>query len=178
LRPPQDGLVPLRTVHLDDLVSGQVLDLLAAVRCPRTPDGAAHSLTAELWEGAPQPALRAVQHITWQAAGHAANDRQPRFRPVDRLVAAYYANAARREAARLNRAGAYEEARARLLATARRIQAYAGDDPELRALLAALQRDAEQHHAPMSARLLKQSYAASAHAIKGRSSDGERRRSR
>lgn len=42
-----------------------------------------------------------------------------------------YASLARREALILNREGRYKEAQARLQAVARRIQGYAGQDPEL-----------------------------------------------
>jgi Mg-chelatase subunit ChlD len=166
------------SIQLDDLVSGQVLDVLAGLRFPGLPDGTGVGLVAEVWAGGAEQRLLARACIDWRAADHAANDRQPRVRAVDRLVATHYAHDARRKAAHLNRDGDYAEACRQLLATARRIRGYAGDDPELLALAAGLEADAEIHHAPMSAREAKARYAASAHAIKGRGGSGERRRSR
>ena len=164
------------TIQLDDLVSEQSLDVLAAVRCPITAPGTPIRVTAELWAGPGSGALLAEGSLVWESVPGHLNDSQPRNRPVDRLVAHHYANSARRDAARLNREGHYDAASRRLSAVARRIRKYAGDDPELRDLIQTLEREAEIHHAPMCAREAKVAYAASLHAVKGRSASGERRR--
>ncbi|WPL15708.1 marine proteobacterial sortase target protein [Thiorhodovibrio winogradskyi] len=160
-------------VRLGDLVSEQVQDVLLAVTFP---DG------TEQTECQVEVALEvdgqtlATGKQTWTWANHQDNNRQPRERSVDRLVAAYYANLARREAAVENRRGEVDQARHRVRAVARRINSYAGEDVELQELAATLDREAEEYHHRFSSRDAKTRYFSSASQMKGRAATGERRR--
>jgi hypothetical protein len=84
-------------------------------------------------------------------SSHEENDAQPRERSVDRRVAALYAAKATREALELNRDGGYKEALRLLAACQRRIQEYAGDDAEIRAVLAELEQAKGRCDRPMVA---------------------------
>jgi hypothetical protein len=57
-------------------------------------------------------------------------------------------------------------------ATARRIRGYAGRDPELRAILAELEREVDELAVPMMEMERKQMYASSAYAMRSRMADG------
>ena len=103
---------------------------------------------------------------------------QPRDRDVDRPIARVFVARARQEAVRLNRAGDYLAARRALEATAKRIRAYAGHDPELRAIVNELMREVEQFQQPMPERSLKDAYASSSYAMQSRAADGKARKSR
>jgi hypothetical protein len=115
-------------VRLGDLVSEQVQDVLLELRFPQGKPQRDCRIEIPL-EVEGQPLARAEQ--SWRWASHADNDRQPRRSEVDRRVAAYFANLARREAAVQNRLGDRHEASWRLHRTAQRILSYAGDDLEL-----------------------------------------------
>ena len=87
--------------------------------------------------------LEGTETLTWTFADGDANDRQPREREVDRVVARTYADRALREAVDLNRRGEWDTARALLRSVSRRIHSYAGEDPVLRGIVAELEREAE-----------------------------------
>ena len=116
--------------HLGDLVSGQEVRVIAAVTCPTGTLGEQVRLEARLQdrEGALQ---QPEAHVAWTFASHEENDRQPRDRSVDRLVAELYLQRGRRDALELNRQGAYEKAEALLQSIARKIASYAQGDAEL-----------------------------------------------
>ena len=109
----------------------------------------------------------------WTYADHAANDAQPRNVVVDRAVAKLYAAQAAAEALELNRAGRFEQAAARLKATARRIERYAGDDRELRAIIASLLEKDEVYARPLMASLSKSEHYASLNIRSMRDSTGK-----
>jgi Ca-activated chloride channel family protein len=110
--------------------------------------------------------------LSWTYADNAANDAQRRDRIVDRTVAELLAARARQEAVSHNRAGRYDAARAALQAVALRIGDYAGDDPELKGLLAQLDRDEDQWAAPAPEMARKAAFAASSYLARGRSPAG------
>ena len=105
-----------------------------------------------------------------------ANDAQPRNVVVDRAVATLYAAQATAEALELNHAGLFKEATARLEATARRIEQYAGSDPELRAIIASLRERSEVYEQPMGALLSKSVHYGSMNVAMNRESTGKARR--
>ena len=162
------------SVWLGDLVSEQEQDLLLAVTFPAGDAEATCPLRVRVTDATGQELASASLHWTW--ARHSANDRQPRNRDVDRLVAAYHANLARRDAALANRQGDFAQAQQRLKAVARRIRGYAGDDAELNGIVQSLTSDSEVHAAPLAPREAKERYYAAASQTKGRTESGERRR--
>ena len=125
-------------VQLGDLVSEQQLEVVLKLTFPFGELGRECEASFRLFDrdgvlgGGPV-------RLAWRYADGAAVDGQPRDRVVDRHVAALYAARAHIEAAGYNKAGRYEEARASLQAVARRIKAYADDDPELRETVSALE---------------------------------------
>ncbi len=110
--------------------------------------------------------------LTWTYADDRANDAQSRDREVDRAVARLFAARARQEAVQLNRGGDFTHARRAMTATAERIAAYAGSDPELRELLTGLERDATVFAAPMAEPSRKQMHFASANLLRSRDASG------
>jgi hypothetical protein len=110
--------------------------------------------------------------LSWTYADNPANDTQRRDRIVDRAVAELMAARARQEAVSHNRAGRYDAARAALQAVAQRIGDHAGDDPQLRGLLAQLDRDEDQWAAPAPEMARKAAFAASSYVARGRSPSG------
>lgn len=121
-------------IAVGDLVSGQVLDVVVKLTFPM--DALASELSATFTltaHGEPVAGVEARE--TWTYANHRKNDLQPRNRVVDRAVAGIYAARARADATEANRHGRLDDARRVLERTARRIESYAGDDPELRRLV-------------------------------------------
>jgi predicted transcriptional regulator len=110
--------------------------------------------------------------MTWTYAGDQENYVQPRDRDVDRAVARLFAARARQEAIRLNRAGDFEAARRVLMATRDRIERYAGDDPEIRAVLEMLTEEQVVYAAPMAEASRKQAYYSSTNALRSRDIQG------
>ncbi len=111
--------------------------------------------------------------LAWDYADDRANDLQPRDRDVDRAVARVFAARARQEAVGRNRHGDYVGARQVVEATAKRIRKYAGRDPEMRAILAELDREAGEFDAPMMEMNRKVAYAQSSYAMYSRMADGK-----
>ena len=116
--------------------------------------------------------------LTWTYADDAANDRQPRDHEVGRAVARQFAARARQEAVRLNRVGDYPAAQGALKSVARRIRGYAGADPELRGLVAELERDLPEFAAAMPEMSRKQHHFASANLARTRDVHGRSVRAR
>jgi len=110
--------------------------------------------------------------LTWTYADDRANDDQPRDREVDRAVARLFAARARQEAVQRNRGGDFIHARWAMTATAERIGAYAGSDPEMQELIATLDRDAAIFAAPMAEPSRKQMHFASANMLRSRDASG------
>ena len=138
-------------IELDDLVSNQEVSCIVKLRFPEGVPGDRLDLRATICSE--DDALAGAASIAWTFADHEANDRQPRNRQVDRLVATIYADRARRDAVQYNRAGDYAAAAEALDATARRIRRYAEGDPQLKAIVAALvskRRQAERPMEPLS----------------------------
>ena len=135
-------------IELGSLFGGQMLDPVLRLTLPGGAEGTTREVHVRVEDregalGAPSGSVS----FTW--AGHAANDAQERDRLVDRRVAFLFAARAGREALAHNRAGHFEAARRELEACLARIRRYAGDDPELRAILRELEEKKEQYSTEM-----------------------------
>jgi len=117
---------------------------------------------------APEPVT-----LVWRYADHAANDVQPRDRVVDRVVARLFAELARQEAVNLNREGRYGEAADRLARVRIRIEAYAGDDLELRETAGNLAAEAPAYAAPMQEMDRKQRHFMASNSSRMRTAEGK-----
>ena len=124
---------------MGDLVSGQEMDVVLHVNFPLGKPGEAVGARISVRDR--EGAVVGGEAISWQYADHPENDRQPRNRVVDRRVARLYASRARREALQLNRMGRFDEATSLIERVRRRIESYAGDDPELRGIVEELRTD-------------------------------------
>jgi Mg-chelatase subunit ChlD len=161
-------------VLVGDLVAAQGVEIALRVQLPPGPLGASVGILVAACdrEGAMAAPAWAPVGVSWQYADEAANDAQPRDRSVDRRVAALYAAAARRDAVRLNRSGDFAAAVDRLRGVARRIDGYAGSDPELQALAAGLRIEEARWAAPAPEMARKVAFAASSYALQSRSPSG------
>jgi len=163
-------------IELEDLVSGQAVELALAIRFPTGSDGDRVDaiFTLEDRDGALDST---EERLSWAYASRQENDHQPRAVAVDRVVARFYAARARAEAVDRNRDGDLEGARRVLRATAKRIRGYAGTDRELLALAEELERDSERYSETVlsSARLKEDAYLNFAVA-RSRATDGKARR--
>ena len=162
-------------ICLGDLVSGQQLDVVVALKFPKGHAGDTVAVEFGLaeWEGA---LVAPRQAIGWSYTADRAQQVQPREVIVDREVARLYAARARAEALELNRAGKYKEARAVLEKTARRIDAYAGGDAELQAIAEGLRGDGAAYEHSMNAKDQKVRYFQSYSISMNRMPDGKARR--
>ena len=163
-------------VELEDLVSGQEVELAIAIRFSKGSEGkrAEASFSLEDREGALDAA---EERLSWTYAAHAENDRQRRTVEVDRVVARFYAARARAEAVDRNREGDLDGARRVLRATVNRIRAYAGADPELLELAHELERDSERYsEVVLSAPDLKAAAYLNFAMARSRAPDGKARR--
>ena len=170
------------SIRIGDLVSGQVLRVLLRVRFPYGEVGREIGALVSIADRdeafrRTMPALAPLP-LAWAYADHAANDRQPREREVDRAVAGVFAARARQEAVRLNRAGQFDAARRALNGVAGRVRDYAGSDPALRAVLAELQTDAAAYAAPMMEMERKTRHFASSNVARSRDAQGKSRQHR
>ncbi len=138
-------------IRLGDLVSGQQLDVVVALKFPagHAGDTVAVQFGLSDRDGA---LATAPQALGWSYAADRAHKAQPREVIVDREVARLYAARARAEALELNREGKYKEARAILEKTARRIDAYAGGDGELEAIAEGLRGEGSDYARSMNAK--------------------------
>lgn len=167
----EDGLA---RVALGSLFGGQFLDALVRVTFSEGEAGSRQDVTVRLEDadGALGGASASVR-FTW--AGHEENDRQPRDREVDRLVAAAYAARAERDALERNRERDYRRAGEILERCARRIEEYAGDDAELQALVGGLRDKAVRYARDMDAVTRKTLHSFSSRHLKGRHGELARR---
>lgn len=161
-------------VRLGDLVSGQELGLVIALRFPTGHEGDTWAVQVAVADG--DGVLAGPQAIGWSVASDEANRAQARDVVVDREVARVHAARARAEALELNRQGDYHAARARLERTAARILGYAGTDPELVAIATALRADGVDFDQSMSAMEMKRRYTSSRSVMYSRDPDGKARR--
>lgn len=165
------------SIVLDDLVSGQEVQVVLAFTFPRGREGDRQEVTLSLddRDGALESS---VQTVGWTYASDADNDRQPRNVAVDRAVAAQHAGRARSEALDRNREGDFEGARQALQATANRIRGYAHGDSELVWLVRELDRQSEEYAArPLSSPERKAAAFANYAVGMSRAADGRAKRS-
>ena len=148
------------SLQLGDLVSRQEVTLVFRLAFPAGRSGA--TVAAVFGIADTTGVLREEERdILFTFAGHAQNDAQPRNRVVDRIVAELYSARARAEALELNRAGRYDDARARVERTVRRIEQYAGSDPELRQIAHELQGRNEDFASEMAPMAMKREFSSS-----------------
>jgi Ca-activated chloride channel family protein len=162
-------------IRLGDLVSGQQLDVVVALKFPKGHTGDTVAVQFGLSDRTGSLGA-APQAIGWSYAADRAQKAQPREVIVDREVARLYAARARAESLELNREGKYKEARAVLEKTARRIDAYAGGDAELKAIADGLRGDGAAYEHSMNAKDQKVRYFQSYSISMNRMPDGKARR--
>ena len=163
------------SVRLGDLTSRQDVSVVLKVTFPKGDEKATAAVVFEVMDAHGALSLPPTDAI-WTFADHHANDTQTRNVEVDRAVATLYAAAATAEALELNRAGRFEEAAARLKATARRIEQYAGQDPELRAIVESLRERNIVYSRAMAPMALKSEFYASTNLSRVRPASGKARR--
>ena len=161
-------------LHVGDLVADQAVRFVLALGFPLGEVG--REVGVELGLADRGGRLAGSLTLTWTFADGAANDQQPRDREVDRVVARTYADRALRDAVDLNRRGAWDEARATLLAVANRIRSYAGSDEVLRGIVAELEREAEAWSVQRMEFERKVQYSQSVYSLKSRAVSGAARR--
>ncbi len=160
-------------VALGDLGSEQVVDVVLRLSFPYGRAGHETGVIVTLNDrdgvfAAGGPGAAESVRLTWAYADDLANDRQPRDREVDRAVARLFAARARQEALSRNREGDFDGARRVLDGTRRRIVGYAGDDPDLQALLGTLAEELVVYAAPMAEPSRKRLHYASANLLRSR----------
>ncbi|MGI8929248.1 MAG: vWA domain-containing protein [Candidatus Limnocylindrales bacterium] len=159
-------------VSLGSIVAEQVIQVVLRLNLPLGELGRETGAVLALGDSAGL-ADGATQTMSWEYADSKTNDLQERDAEVGRAVARVFAARARQDATRLNRSGDFPAAQAALDAVAKRIRSYAGRDPEMRALIADLERDASNLAAPMPAAALKEMHFASYATAKMRMADGK-----
>jgi Ca-activated chloride channel family protein len=157
---------------LPDMVGRQEITLVLEACFPEGQDGEKVSIECSVHDRENKLDDAPVTR-TWTFADHAANDRQPRNRTVDRAVARLYAAIATQDAVEANRRGDYTAARSILERTARRIEGYAGDDPELRQIAKGLREQVGEFAEQMSPAALKARHFASHTVRASRSMSGK-----
>lgn len=163
-------------VELGDLTSGQEIEAAIALRFPTGEIGSRSAVRVVLGSD-DALASHAEAQVEFTYATHEANDQQPRNRAVDRAVARLYASRARADATEANRDGDLERAHRLLERTAKRIRDYAGDDADLRRIVAELRADMSHFgHRVMDAKALKLAMFSSEAMSKGRDALGKARR--
>lgn len=162
-------------IRLGDLVSGQQLDVVVALKFPKGQAGDTIAMQFALSDR-DGSLLAPPQALGWSYATDRAQQGQAREVVVDRAVGRLHAARARTEALELNRAGRFAEARSALEKTARRILDSAGDDDELKAIGEELRAEAADFGHMMDARSMKQRYFESYSISKNRMPDGKARR--
>ena len=162
---PREGIL-----HVGDLVADQVVRIVVKLGFPLGEPGRDAGVEFAVRDAAGR--LDASATLTWSFADGDANDRQPRDREVDRVVARTYADRALRDAVGLNRRGEWEQARALLRGVAKRVRSYAGKDEILRGIVAELDREAEAWAVERLEYERKVMYSQSAYRLKSRMLDG------
>lgn len=165
------------SVRLGDLASRQEVSI---VLCLRFPDGVCGKTARAIFGVTDARAILSAPDtdIIWAFADHAANDAQARTVVVDRAVAKLYAAQTTAAALEFNRLGRFDEATARLEATARRIEKYAGADPELLAIIASLRERHAVYSRPMMPTMSKSEHFSSTNMARMRESSGKAFRSK
>jgi Ca-activated chloride channel homolog len=178
---PMDRRGARHHVLLGDLVAEQRLEVLLRIRFGYGPIGQEIGLLvgASDREGVLAGAAaggtgRAVSPVGvgWEYADDRTNDGQPRDRSVDRAVARLFVSRARQNAIALNRVGDYTAAARGLRGVAERVAGYAGSDPELRGLIAALREEEHRWSAPAPESSRKVAFAAASYSMRNRSQHG------
>ena len=164
-------------VEIGSLFGGQSLNPVLRVTLPEGEAGSVREVSVGLEDadgtlGRPSAAVP----FTW--AGHEENDRQPRDRAVDRRVATLYAARAERDALERNRAHDFAAARGILERCIRRIEGYAGDDAEIRAVVEDLRAKVARYSRDMDSRTRKTAYSTSHRHMKERYLEEDWRRNR
>ncbi len=161
-------------IGLGDLVADQALEVVLRLTFPYGQVGRETGAIVAVHDRDGAFAVLGANEarLTWTYADNAANDAQPRDTDVDRAVARQFAARARQEAVLRNREGDYERARWILAATAKRIRAYAGRDPELRGMVGELEAEQPVLAAPMPELARKQMHFASANVARTRDAAG------
>jgi Ca-activated chloride channel family protein len=173
---PLDTRGERTTIRLGDLVADQEVEVVLRLRFPYGQVG--RQIGALVSVRSADGLLDAGETLRWTYADDRANDVQPRDREVDRAVARAFADRARTEAIRLNRDDRFGDARSALLGVAERVQAYAGHDADLRAIVAGLRADAEEWSIVQDERSRKVAYSMSYNSLKSRAVDGQALRRR
>jgi Ca-activated chloride channel family protein len=169
--PVESGGSTRTLLRLGDLVADQALRLVLRLRFPLGESGREAAAKFEL-VGRDGPLEGGAGTLTWTYAPNAANDDQPRDVTVDRVVARTYADRALRDVVHWNREGEFDRARQELQAVARRIRGYAGSDPELRAIVDELEREAEAWSRERLELERKMTYASAHYSMHMRAADG------
>ena len=172
---PVDRRTDRTIIQLPDLVSGQELSVVIRLTFPfgQEDETIAAAFSVDDRTAVLDPS---VATLRWRYASSDANDAQPRDRVVDRAVAAAFGARARREAVELQRRGDYDGAERAIRGVARRIKAYAGSDPELRAQLGELEEARVDFAAPMPMAALKQAHFTSTNLLRSKDALGRSRR--
>lgn len=165
-------------VLLGDLVAEQRLEVVLRVKFGYGPIGQEVGLLVGTTdrEGVLNLAGASPIGVGWEYADDHTNDSQARDRGVDSAVARLFAARARQGAVKLNRLGDFQEARHELREVARRIAGYAGQDGELRGLVAELRAEEDRFSAPMPEMTRKVAQAAASYSLRNRSVDGRANR--
>jgi len=158
---PQTSHGSRTIVQIGDLVADQAVEVLLRLTFPYGEVGRETGLILGVG-GVSGPRL------SWAYASNDENDRQPRERSVDHVVARQFASRARQRAVARNRVGDFDGARRELEATADRIASYAGHDLTLQELVEGLRSEARVFAAPMPALALKQAHFMSANVAHSR----------
>ena len=161
-------------VLLGDVVAEQRLEVVLRVKFGYGPIGQEIGILVGVTdrEGVLAAAGAQPAGIGWDFADDRANDVQPRDRAVDIAVAKLFAARARQGAVQLNRLGQFNEAMLEVRQVAERIAGYAGDDPELRTLVAKLRDEERQWNAPMPEMARKMAHAGASYALRSRAPGG------
>ena len=167
----QKGSGGLR-VRLGDLVGGQELTVVIALRCAARPIGE-HAIVDVSVTDRDAALFRGAMRVEWKAVDGAADQAQPINTAVILAAAELIAARRRAEALELNRAGRLAKASAVLKNAAAEILALAPDVAGLAALAAALDHEAFAFGEMMEARLMKEKYFASYSLARGRDREGK-----
>ncbi len=162
-------------IGLDDVVARQETELVLRVRFPKMKRNQVTGIRVRL-EDADGVLAEEPVAVSWTAAGHEANDGQPRELVVDRAVATRYAASARREATEYNRAGDLTSARSAVRGTADRIREYADGDAVIMAVVAELESREMEHERVWDASALKDESMATYSVMESKQATGMRRR--
>lgn len=162
-------------IHLGDLVSEELLDLVIGFHLPPGKPDEGHEISFSLLdrEG---PVDSEHPTASWRCVSEEENTAQPRNVEVDRLVASRHAARARERAVLANRDGNFELGADILHGVMAQVERYVGSDPELISLLRDLRRDARRYSAPMTAMDQKQEYYGTTSTLRGRARDGSAKR--